>query len=271
LASKFELSVSNIAFPAGELEGALALLSQLDIATLEVAPRNVFGRWQVSGAEIDAFRKRLADAGMRCIALQGITFDAGEAHLFASADRREALYRHLVLAAKMAARLGANACVFGAPRLRDPGQIEPKQARAIAVDFLRRIGGIFASEGTTLSFEANSKHYACRFITTTTEAIDLMKEVNVPGVGLQIDTGTLFLEKEKPDVLIRAAPYAAHAHVSEPDLAPVGSTGADHDSVSEALRNSGYAGSLSIEMKATSDWPSALRSAVSFTRETYWR
>jgi sugar phosphate isomerase/epimerase len=64
-------------------------------------------------------------------------------------------------------------------------------------------------------------------------------------------------------------PYAAHAHVSEPDLAPVGSTGADHHSVSGALRKSGYAGSLSIEMKQTSDWPSALRRAVSFTRETY--
>ena len=85
--SKLKLSVSNIAFPAGKLEEALALLSQLDIDTLEVAPHNVFGRWDVSGAEIDAFRKRLADAGMRCIALQGITFGAGAAHLFASADR----------------------------------------------------------------------------------------------------------------------------------------------------------------------------------------
>jgi D-psicose/D-tagatose/L-ribulose 3-epimerase len=104
-----------------------------------------------------------------------------------------------------------------------------------------------------------------------TEAIGLMQEVNVLGVGLQIDTGTVFLEHEKPEVLIRAAPYAAHAHVSEPDLAPVGSANVDHRSVAEALRKSGYSGSLSIEMKETRDWPTAVRSAVSFTRETYWR
>jgi len=171
----------------------------------------------------------------------------------------------------MAGRLGAAASVFGAPRLRDPGDLEPEQARAIAVDFLRRIGGVFASEGTTLSFEPNSRRYACRFVTTTTEAIGLMQEVNVLGVGLQIDTGTVFLEHEKPEVLIRAAPYAAHAHVSEPDLAPVGSADVDHRSVAEALRKSGYSGSLSIEMKETRDWPTAVRSAVSFTRETYWR
>jgi sugar phosphate isomerase/epimerase len=271
LRRKVELSVSNIAFPAGKLEDALALLSKLDIDTLEVAPYNVFGRWDVSDAEIDAFRQRLADTGMRCIAFQGIIFNAGEAHLFASADRREALYRHLVVVAQMAGRLGAGACVFGAPRLRDPGDLEPEEARAIAVDFLRRMGNVFSSEGTTLSFEPNARHYACRFITTTTEAIDLMKEVNVPGVGLQIDTGTVFLEREQPEVLIQAASYAAHAHVSEPDLLPVGSTEVDHHAVAAALRESGYAGSLSIEMKETSDWPSALRRAVAFTRETYGR
>lgn len=271
MARKFGLSVSNIAFPVGELEDSLALLAQLDIDTLEVAPHNVFGRWDVSGAEIDGFRQRLADAGMRCIALQGITFNLAEGHLFASAERREVLYRHLVLVAKMAGRLGAGASVFGAPRLRDPGDLEPEQARAIAADFFRRVGGVFASEGTTFSFEPNSRHYACRFVTTTTEAIEMMQEINVPGVGLQIDTGTMFLEHEKPEVLLRAAPYAAHAHVSEPDLAPVGSADVDHDSVAEALRRSGYSGSLSIEMKETSDWPSAVRSAVAFTRETYWR
>ncbi len=208
---------------------------------------------------------------MRCIALQGILFNAGEAHLFASAERREALYRHLVLVAKMAGRLGAGASVFGAPRLRDPGDLEPAQARAIAVDFLRRIGSVFASEGTRLSFEPNARHYACRFVTTTAEAIDLMKEVNVPGVGLQIDTSTVFLEHEKPEILIQAAPYAAHAHVSEPYLAPIGSSDVDHRPVAEALRRSGYAGSLSIEMKETRDWPQAVRNAVSLTREIYRR
>lgn len=268
---KPELSVSNIAFPVGELDASLALLSELGIEAIEVAPHNIFGRWDVSDAEIDAFRKRLTEGSMHCIALQGILFNVGEAHLFASADRREALYRHLVLVAKMAGRLGAGACVFGAPRLRDPGDLEPEQASAIAADFLRRIGSVFASEGTRLSFEPNARHYACRFVTTTTEAIDLMKEVNVPGVGLQIDTGTVFLEHEKPEVLMQAAPYAAHAHVSEPDLAPVGSTEVDHHPLAEALRRSGYAGSLSIEMKETRDWPQAVRSAVAFTRETYFR
>jgi sugar phosphate isomerase/epimerase len=171
----------------------------------------------------------------------------------------------------MAGRLGAKACVFGAPRLRDPGELAPEAARTIAVEFLSRIGPIFTAEGAVLAVEPNARRYACRFITNTAEAIDLLDDVNVSGVGLQIDTGTLFLEHEDPAILLRAMPYAVHAHVSEPDLAPVGSSQVDHRPLALAMRRGGYEGSLSIEMKSVSDWPSAIRRAVAFTREIYLR
>jgi sugar phosphate isomerase/epimerase len=264
-----ELSVSNIAFPGAELGAAIALLRRLDICGIEVAPYNVFGRWEVSAADIQAFRKTLHDAGLRCPAMQGIVYNAGGAHLFASPEAREALHRHLVMIAKMAGALGARACVFGAPKLRDPGDLPPLEARAIAVDFFRRIGPVFASEGVTLTFEPNARAYACRFITTTAEAIDLVEEIDTQGVGLQIDTGTLFLEHEDPQVLTGAARHAAHGHVSEPDLAPLGTSGVDHRPVAAALRASDYNGSLSIEMRAVVGWQAAIERAVALVRGTY--
>ena len=201
--------------------------------------------------------------------MQGIVYNAPGAHLFASSESREALYRHLVMIAKMAGVLGARACVFGAPKLRDPGDLSPREAGLIAVDFFRRIGPAFAAEGATLTFEPNARHYACRFITTTAEAIDLVEEIDTEGIGLQIDTGTLFLEHEDPQILIRAARHAGHAHVSEPDLAPLGTSGVDHRPVAAALRASGYRGSLSIEMRAAADWQAAIEQAVALVRETY--
>jgi sugar phosphate isomerase/epimerase len=264
-----ELSVSNIAFPGAELAAAIALLRRLNISAIEVAPYNVWGRWDIAAADLKAFRKTLADAGLHCPAMQGIVYNAGPAHLFASSEAREALYRHLVMIAKMAGTLGAKACVFGAPKLRDPGDLPSPEARALAVDFFRRIGPVFSAEGATLAFEPNARQYACRFITTTTEAIDLVEEINTEGVGLQIDTGTVFLEDENPQVLIRAARHTAHAHVSEPDLAPLGTAGVDHRPVAAALRASGYRGSLSIEMRAATDWQAAIAQAVALVRETY--
>ena len=263
------LSVSNIGFPGAELDEALALLQTLGLTGVEIAPFNVWGRWDVTNAEVDALRRRLNTAGFNCPAMQGIVYNAGPAHLFTSADSRAAMHDHLTLVARMAGRLGATACVFGAPRLRDPGELPEADARAIAIDFLRGIGPVFAAEGSTLAFEPNARQYACRFITTTTEAIALVQDVNTPGIALQIDTGTLFLEHEDPVVLTRAVPLAVHAHVSEPNLAPIGSTDMQHTPLAEALRAAGYAGSLSIEMKSVPQWRLAIPHAVSVTREFY--
>jgi D-psicose/D-tagatose/L-ribulose 3-epimerase len=266
-----ELSVSNIAFPVNELNRGIALLKELGVDGMEVAPFHAFGRWDVSPTEMAAFRDNLVRQNLRCPALQGVVYNAGAAHLFASEETREAMHRHLVMVARMAGALGAAACVFGAPKLRDPTGLSSDEARRIAVDFFRRIGPVFASEGSKLTLEPNARRYGCRFITTTAEAIDLLEEIDTAGVGLQIDTGTFFLEGEDPAILMRAARHAAHAHISEPDLAPLGSTGVDHCALADALRRSGYCGSLSIEMRATDDWPEAIRRAVSLARETYLR
>jgi sugar phosphate isomerase/epimerase len=99
--------------------------------------------------------------------------------------------------------------------------------------------------------------------------VALVAEVGHPGCGLQIDTGTLFVENEDPDVLRAAAPLAVHAHVSEQNLAPIGSSGVDHAPIAAALRASGYAGSLSIEMKAVPEWRAAVARAVALVRRTY--
>ena len=102
-----ELSVSNIAFPGTELSSAIALLRRLNISAIEIAPHNVFGRWDISPDDLKTFRKTLDDAGLRCPAMQGIVYNAPGAHLFVSPETRESLYRHLVLIAKMAGALGA--------------------------------------------------------------------------------------------------------------------------------------------------------------------
>jgi len=264
-----ELAISNIAFPPGQLDAGLDVLTELNVRAVELAPYNVFGRWNVARREIDQLRQHLDARGIRCRALQGIAYKAGAAHLFASAEQRQLLFQHLRTIAEMAGALGATACVFGAPQLRDPGDIIPEQARAIAVAFLRQLGPVFASEGTVLSFEPNARRYSCRFVTNTSEAIDLVRDVGVPGIAVQIDTGTALLENDSPQVLASSIPYAAHAHISEPDLAPVGSSGCDHRSLSDALRDGGYAGAFSIEMKQVDDWQDALRRAAAFARETY--
>lgn len=263
------LGISNIAWPQEMLEQGLDLCRVLGLSFVEIAPFNVFGRW----LDIDDAALRLREAidrrGLSCAALQGIVYNAPGVELFASEASRGRLMLHLETVAKVAEILGARACVYGAPKQRDPGGLRNDEARAIAIGFFRSVGPIFAERGASLAFEPNARRYGCRFVTTTAEAMVLVDAIATPGIALQIDTATVFLEHEDPGVLLAACPLAAHAHVSEMNLGPIGSTGADHDGVAEALRRGRYAGSLSIEMRAVEDWRAAVRRAVEIVRTTY--
>jgi sugar phosphate isomerase/epimerase len=264
------LAVSNIAWPAEALEEALLLLPGLGVSGVEIAPFGVFGRWDNILDDARRLRGQVEQRGLRVVALQGVLFNAPDVHLFASAARRDALRRHLEDVAALAGVLGAGACVLGAPRQRDPGDLPPAEAWAIARDFLRALGPAFAAAGSALAFEPNARRYNCRFVTGTAEAAALVREVATPGIGLQIDTGTIFLENENPAMALgAAAPLALHAHLSEPDLRPVDGDGLDHAAVAAALRGSGYKGALSVEMRAAPDWRAALRAATELARRTY--
>lgn len=263
------LAVSNIAWPSADFDAAVALAGELGLQGIEIAPYNLSGTWDVSDGELRAIRTRLQDAGLVCPALQGILFNAGDVALFESDRSRKALMRHLAVVARMAGLLGATACVFGAPRQRDPGDLAADEAWEVAARFFRAVGPIFTDHGTTLAFEANARSYGCRFVTTTAEALRLVQHVDTPGFRLQIDTGTIFLESEPPCVLRDAAAFASHAHVSEPGLQAVGAHDADHRAIGTVLRESGYSGFLSIEMRLVDNWQGALRTATATVRRDY--
>jgi D-psicose/D-tagatose/L-ribulose 3-epimerase len=259
--------ISNIAWPPDVLEEALAMLPGIGCAAVEIAPFNVFKRWDDTAEAAKRLRDLIERHDLTCSALQGILYGVPDVALFESEASRARLEQHLDRVAALAGLLGAKACVFGAPRQRDPGNLPVAKAWDVAVATLRRVGPAFAAQGSALAFEANARHYGCRFVTTTAEAVRLVAEVGTPGIGLQIDTGTLLLEAEPPGVLAMAAPLAVHAHVSEPDLQPPG--GANHAPIAAALRESGYMGSLSIEMKQVEDWRNAIPAAAAFVKAAY--
>lgn len=261
--------ISNFAWPPEEWSAALPFVRTRGVTAIEVAPFNFFKSWDTPDSDIRALKAQIVDAGMTCVAMQGILYEAPQVHLFASESARNALRAHLAKIARMANLLGAKVCVFGGPKQRDPGSLTATQAWDIAVDFFRAIGPIFADHGTAIAFEANAQLYGCRFIVTTQEAAAFVSAVGHRGCGLQIDTGTIFLENEDPAVLRNVASLAVHAHVSEPALNPIGTSAVDHGPVAAALKSSGYCGSVSIEMKAVADWRSAVARAISFVNGTY--
>ncbi|MBK1623971.1 hypothetical protein CKO32_10370 [Afifella marina DSM 2698] len=268
-------SISNIAWPIQEDIAALDLAAELGFDGVELAPAKALGPLDaVELGDVRRYRDGLAARGLSIPALQGILFGADDVHLFASDEARLRLAQRLDRVAELAAELGAGACVFGAPKLRDPGDLDAGEAWARAVEFFADIAPRFASRGTSLCFEANPPMYDCRFVTTTEEAMRLVKAVGEPGFALQLDFGTVFANGETAETVESAGRMACHCHVSEPGLVPLGageakSSSVDHAMTGAALVASGYEGWISVEMRAVEDWRGAMRRASAFIENYY--
>lgn len=82
------------------------------------------------------------------------------------------------------------------------------------------------------------------------EGIELVEKVNHPGFRLHLDAGAMTLNQEDIYQVIESSmPYLNHFHISDPFLDKIGSNNVDHPTMAKALRQLGYSGWVSIEMK----------------------
>ena len=284
-----ELGISSLAWPENEADAALRMLRLIGYGAIEIAPASILGAsWTAPRGLEDAqfMRDLLEHRGLKCNALQGILFGVHDVELFKDQYSRDNLRRHLIHVAELAKVLGAKVCVFGAPKQRQIGKLSLGEAHIIAASFFRTIAPEFAGRGLTLAFEANPKNYGCDFITTTGEAADLAGDVGQAGFGVQLDTGTMIMSMETPSMLFKGMEYAAHLHISQPELAPVGGGQwlGCHEAIATTLHDLGYfgkipgagefdcerqPGSVTVEMKPALDWWGAIRMAADFAQSVY--
>lgn len=68
------------------------------------------------------------------------------------------------------------------------------------------------------------------------ETAFVVRQVNHPAIKMQLDTGAIIINKENiNDILQQDADIIGHIHLSEPDLAPLGCSGANHTHFANAL------------------------------------
>jgi sugar phosphate isomerase/epimerase len=265
-----QFAISNIAWPAEVDDQALDLAVSLGFTGIEVAPAKVFGSLDTATQDRAVnYRQKLASFGLEIPAMQAILFGVTDTHLFRDSESRRRLAFRLQQVSDIAQALGARSCVFGSPTLRDPGNLNQDCALKLAVDFFTEVADIYAQRDVQLCFEANPPQYNCRFATRTIEAMHLVAAVGKAGFSLQFDAGAIFMNGEDVEVATSAARIAGHVHISEPNLAPVGSTGVDHGMIAASLDEAGYAGWRSIEMKSVNDWRKAMRDAARIIESSY--
>jgi sugar phosphate isomerase/epimerase len=244
------LAMSAIAWEPSEDEAAASILREHGFTGVELAPTKIFPRPDsATDADVAACRKAWSGRGLRIVAMQALLFGRPELTVFGTSH--EETLQYLSGVARLGGRLGAGALVFGSPRNRARGSLPAADAWRAAVQFFRALGSAAAKAGTCVCIEPNPPRYGADFITTSEEALRLVEEVASPGFGLHLDAACALLAGEDFPVRLRASAHVLrHVHLSEPDLAPVRAGGTlDLPPIASALRDIGYSGWVSVEMK----------------------
>jgi len=205
--------------------------------------------------------------------MQALLFGRGDLVLFGDAAGRRRLTDYLAAIIDLAAGLGATRLVFGSPKNRRRGSLGIVQAEAIAIPFFRELGRRAADRGVWILIEPNPSDYGCDFLVASRQVIEFVGRAGQDGLGVHLDSGAMAIGREVPAEIVAAAgPRWRHVHASEPGLVPLGTGGADHAALAEALRAVGYDGFVSIEMTqgpAGTSWRERLDAALAVAGRAY--
>jgi sugar phosphate isomerase/epimerase len=249
--STVKLAISNIAWPSEQDTRVAELMSELGLRGVEIAPTVVWKKpLEATEGEIRDYRRFWNDRGIEIVALQALLYGRPDLTLFESREVRDRTLQYLRGIMRLGGRLGARALVFGSPKNRKIGGLPANEVEETAVSFFRTAGEAAVEEGVILCIEPNPSHYQCDFITTSAQALELVRKVDSAGFGLHLDTAAMTLSEEPPELALAAcAGSVCHFHASEPFLGPVGLGAVDHETFASALRQNEYPNWVSVEMK----------------------
>ncbi len=246
------LAISNIAWTNEEEPAVAEKLQELGVTAVEIAPTKY---WEdPTKATPEQIKERVdwwKGYGVDIVAFQSMLFARPDLKLFADESLRDEARDYLAEFLRLAGDMGAKRLVFGSPKNRQRGDVSVEDADAIAVDFFGLLGDTALQNDTMLCIEPNAPQYNCDYIVTAVEGADLVHKIDSAGIGLHLDTACMALAGDDIDTSIReSADILRHFHISAPMLDAVyDRDDVDYRAAAGALRDIGYDGMISIEMR----------------------
>lgn len=249
--ASLKLAISNIAWPREDDAVAAELMCQHGIGGVEIAPTICWERpFEIPEHELMGYRKFWNCRGIDVVALQALLFGRPELTIFGEEAARHKTLSHLRDMMRVASMLGSAVLVFGAPGNRRTDGRSQEEIDEISVSFFSDAGAEAHKEGVVLCIEPNPSDYGCNFVTTSSEAITLVRKVASKGFGLHLDAAAMTMAGEPLAASLgHAVGELRHFHASEPFLKPLGSGGVDHHGFGKELLDRGYDNWVSVEMK----------------------
>jgi len=215
--------------------------------------------------EFSSLKEEVDLSGFKCEACNN--FFPGHIRLTGDGIDYRKIEAYLAKALERAALLGAKVIVFGSSKSKNvPEGYPTDKAWSQLVELLRFIDPMVRAKGITVVIEPICK-LESNIITTAAEGLQLCRDVGRENIKLLVDYYHLAMEKEDPEIIVRAGSYIQHIHFANP-AGRVYPTEREDGYVRfvNLLKRVGYEGRMSVEAYAK-DFPHDAKRSVEILRQ----
>jgi sugar phosphate isomerase/epimerase len=268
-------AICNETFEGWEHTRICQTAAELGYAGLEMAPFTLAPRiTDVALAERHKLRQQAEAAGLRIIGLHWLLAKTEGFQLTSpDADVRQRTADYLIELARACRDMGGDLMVFGSPAQR---RIPAGATRALAVDYavdcferaLNVNGNGIADAGVRLCLEPLAPAEA-DFIQTAAEACEIIDRIKHPNFVLHLDVKAMCSESIPiPELIRRHAANTGHFHANDANRRGPGFGATDFVPIFRALKETKYAGWVSVEVFDYSPDPVTIaRESMRYMRE----
>lgn len=222
----------------------------------------------LSEEDFNTYVDTMNAADMKCLAMCG--FFPGTIKLVGDEADFEKIKSYIEFSLSRASKLGAKTVVFGSGAARTiPEGADTQKCTNQLVDAIKYAGNTAANYGITIVIEplnANETNMA----TTVKEAVEFVKQVNLPNVKTMVDFHHFHIMKEDYSVLFEVKDYLAHMHIARGTAdRGVPCLESDREYLKEVfgvINKLGYDGTLTIEA-IYKDFPTEMENAIKMFKE----
>ena len=154
--------------------------------------------------------------------------------------------------ADLCAAMNGSVMVWGSPQQRNvDDSITASDAAKHAADLLRELGE-HCEPNVSVAIEPLGVNET-NFLTSATEAIELIEQIGCPNVKLHLDVKAMFAETNShdrtiPEIILGSSDHTIHFHANDPNLLGPGMGELNFQPIADALVQTAYDSWVSVEV-----------------------